>query len=179
MTFASYITISRIVLILPIIIFSSFQNSLFNYLAFFLFLLAGLTDYLDGYIARKTNSVTELGALLDLLADKLLVSITLLWLLFADNSLLLFIPTLIIISRELIISSLRQFVIEKRKKIKISLLAKSKTTVHFISIALIIISPEFGEYFYIFSISSLWLAALLSIISLNNYINSTVKTFKV
>ena len=179
MTFASYITISRIVLILPIIILSSFQNSLFNYLAFFLFLLAGLTDYLDGYIARKTNSVTELGALLDLLADKLLVSITLLWLLFADNSLLLFIPTLIIISRELIISSLRQFVIEKRKKIKISLLAKSKTTVHFISIALIIISPEFGEYFYIFSISSLWLAALLSIISLNNYINSTVKTFKV
>ena len=179
MTFASYITISRIVLILPIIIFSSFQNSLFNYLAFFLFLLAGLTDYLDGYTARKTNSVTELGALLDLLADKLLVSITLLWLLFADNSLLLFIPTLIIISRELIISSLRQFVIEKRKKIKISLLAKSKTTVHFISIALIIISPEFGEYFYIFSISSLWLAALLSIISLNNYINSTVKTFKV
>tara|TARA_B100001123_G_scaffold290852_1_gene324247 strand:+ start:1347 stop:1886 length:540 start_codon:yes stop_codon:yes gene_type:complete len=179
MTFASYITISRIVLILPIIIFSSFQNSLFNYLAFFLFLLAGLTDYLDGYIARKTNSVTELGALLDLLADKLLVSITLLWLLFADNSPLLFIPTLIIISRELIISSLRQFVIEKRKKIEISLLAKSKTTVHFISIALIIISPEFGEYFYIFSISSLWLAALLSIISLNNYINSTVKTFKV
>ena len=179
MTFASYITISRIVLILPIIILSSFQNSLFNYLAFFLFLLAGLTDYLDGYIARKTNSVTELGALLDLLADKLLVSITLLWLLFADNSLLLFIPTLIIISRELIISSLRQFVIEKRKKIEISLLAKSKTTVHFISIALIIISPEFGEYFYIFSISSLWLAALLSIISLNNYINSTVKTFKV
>ena len=179
MTFASYITISRIVLILPIIILSSFQNSLFNYLAFFLFLLAGLTDYLDGYIARKTNSVTELGALLDLLADKLLVSITLLWILFTDNSLLLFIPTLIIISRELIISSLRQFVIEKRKKIKISLLAKSKTTVHFISIALIIISPEFGEYFYIFSISSLWLAALLSIISLNNYINSTVKTFKV
>ena len=179
MTFASYITISRIVLILPIIIFSSFQNSLFNYLAFFLFLLAGLTDYLDGYIARKTNSVTELGALLDLLADKLLVSITLLWILFTDNSLLLFIPTLIIISRELIISSLRQFVIEKRKKIKISLLAKSKTTAHFISIALIIISPEFGEYFYIFSISSLWLAALLSIISLNNYINSTVKTFKV
>ena len=179
MTLASYITISRIILILPIIIFCSFQTSLFNYLAFFLFLLAGLTDYLDGYIAKKTNSVTELGALLDLLADKLLVSITLIWLLFVDNSILLFIPILIIVSRELIISSLRQFAIEKSKKIEVSLLAKSKTTVHFISIALIIISPEFGEYFYFFSISSLWLAALLSIISLNNYLNSMVKPFKV
>ena len=95
MTLASYITISRIILILPIIIFCSFQTSLFNYLAFFLFLLAGLTDYLDGYIARKTNSVTELGALLDLLADKLLVSITLIWLLFVDNSILLLILQLL------------------------------------------------------------------------------------
>ena len=179
MTLASYKTISRIILILPIFIFCAFHSSLFNYLAFFLFLLAGLTDYLDGYIARKTNSVTELGALLDLLADKLLVSITLIWLLFVDNSILLFIPILIIVSRELIISSLRQFAIEKSKKIEVSLLAKSKTTVHFISIALIIISPEFGEYFYLFSISSLWLAALLSIISLNNYLNSMVKPFKV
>jgi len=179
MTLASYITISRIVLILPIIILSSFQSSLFNFFAFFLFLLAGLTDYLDGYIARKTNSETDLGALLDLLADKLLVSITLIWLLFVDNSIFLFIPILIIVARELIISSLRQFAIEKSKKIEVSLLAKSKTTVHFISIALIIISPEFGEYFKFLAISSLWVAALLSIISLKNYLNSTVKTFKV
>ena len=118
MTFASYITLMRIGLILPIIIFSSFQSSLFNFISLLLFLIAGLTDYLDGFIARRTNSVTELGALLDLLADKLLVSIILMWLLFLDNSIHLIIPILLIVSRELIISSLRQFSLERNKKIE-------------------------------------------------------------
>ena len=87
-------------MIIPIIIFSSFQSSLFNFISLLLFLIAGLTDYLDGFVARRTNSVTELGALLDLLADKLLVSIILMWLLFLDNSIHLIIPILLIVSRE-------------------------------------------------------------------------------
>ena len=79
MTLASYISCLRIVLIVPIIylldlgFLSSVDNegltSFYNYLAFVLFVVAGLTDYLDGYIARKTDTETQLGAMLDLIAD--------------------------------------------------------------------------------------------------------------
>ena len=111
MTLASYVTSLRILLVLPIILLTYFQTSFFNFLALFLFIFAGLTDYLDGYIARKTNKETSLGALLDLLADKLLVCVILIWLIFLNPSLFYVIPALIIITRELIISSLRQFLI--------------------------------------------------------------------
>ena len=178
MTIASYITLLRILLVIPIIIFSSYDNSFFKYLSFGLFLFAGFTDYLDGYIARKTNTVTELGALLELLADKLLVSIVLIWLLFLENTIILIIPILIIVARELIISTLRQFSYERNKKIGVSLLGKSKTTIHFISISLIIISPEFGHYFWVFSVTCLWLAATISIFSLFKYLDEGIKKLR-
>ena len=63
-------------LILPVLFFISEESGLNNWLALFLFVLAGVTDNLDGYIARKTGTESSLGALLDLLADKLLVIIT-------------------------------------------------------------------------------------------------------
>ena len=70
MTLASYISCLRIVLIVPIICFLNEGHAtgpgFYNYLAFSLFVIAGLTDYLDGYIARRTNSETHLGALLEL-----------------------------------------------------------------------------------------------------------------
>ena len=80
MTLASYISCLRIVLIVPIIYllhlgegyrFYGEGTNFYFYFAFSLFVMAGLTDYLDGYIARRTNSETHLGALLDLIADKL------------------------------------------------------------------------------------------------------------
>ena len=67
MTAASYISFLRILLIIPIIILSSYQTILTNFVSLFLFLIAGFTDYLDGYIARKTNTETNFGALLDLI----------------------------------------------------------------------------------------------------------------
>ena len=76
MTFANLITFSRIFLIIPVIYLTSLEKVEFNFLALICFLLAGLTDYLDGYVARKTNTQSPLGALLDLLADKLLVCLT-------------------------------------------------------------------------------------------------------
>ena len=74
---ANYITISRILLIFPVLILASPESSPDNCIALILFIIAGITDHLDGYVARKTGSTSELGALLDLLADKLLIIVTL------------------------------------------------------------------------------------------------------
>ncbi len=171
MTIASYITLLRIVLIIPIIYFASFSEV---YLSLFLFIIAGLTDYLDGFIARKTKTTTSLGALLDLLADKLLVCLVLIWCVFLSNSVLLIIPSLLIISRELIISSIRQYLVERTGKnpIKVTYVAKSKTTVQMIAISFLILSPEMNLWFYNITIILIWIAALISLYTLYNYYNS-------
>tara|TARA_Y100001949_G_scaffold100622_1_gene84846 strand:- start:122 stop:664 length:543 start_codon:yes stop_codon:yes gene_type:complete len=171
MTLASYISSLRIILIIPIIFLTSFQISTYNYLSLFLFIIAGLTDYIDGYIARKTNTETSLGALLDLLADKLLVCVLLVWFISLNDSLFYTVPALVIITRELTISSLRQFLLEKKelKDLKVSYIARSKTTMQIICISLIIISPEFGNLFYSFSLFLLCLTAMLSLFSFYDY----------
>ena len=171
MTLASYISSLRIILIIPIIFLTSFQISAYNYLSLFLFIIAGLTDYIDGYIARKTNTETSLGALLDLLADKLLVCVLLIWFISLNDSLFYSIPTIVIITRELTISSMRQFLLEKKelKDLKVSYIARSKTTMQIICISLIIISPEFGDLFYSFALFLLCLTAMLSLFSFYDY----------
>jgi len=179
MTFANLITFSRIFLIIPVIYFTSLEKVEFNFLALICFLIAGLTDYLDGYVARKTNTESSLGALLDLLADKLLVCLTLVWLVTLNNSLIFVIPVLIIILRELSISSIRQHIVEVSgvNNLEISYVGKSKTTVQFIAISLVIITPGMGLYLSILSIIFLWLASLISFISLYKYLVTWNKFF--
>ena len=73
---ANYITILRILLIVPILLLASPDSDPINWIALVIFIIAGITDHLDGYIARKTLSTSNLGALLDLVADKLLIILT-------------------------------------------------------------------------------------------------------
>jgi len=180
MTLATYITCLRILLIIPIIFLIYFDSFLYSILALSLFIVAGLSDYLDGFVARKTESISSLGALLDLLADKLLVCVTLFWLVFLSEEIHLMIPTTVIITRELVVSSLRQFIVEKvgENPIKVSNIGKSKTTVQFISIAFLIISPWSGLYINFVSVFLIWLAAFLSVYSLINYLSSYRSFFK-
>jgi CDP-diacylglycerol--glycerol-3-phosphate 3-phosphatidyltransferase len=179
MTFATLITCSRILLIIPVIYFTSLEQIEFNFLALICFLLAGLTDYLDGYVARKTNTESSLGALLDLLADKLLVCLTLVWLVTLNDSLIFVIPVLIIVLRELSISSIRQYIVEIDgiNNLEVSYVGKSKTTIQFIAISLAIIAPGMGLYLSILSIIFLWLASLISVISLYRYLVTWNKFF--
>ena len=182
MTLASYISCLRIVLIVPIIYllslgFRSFVDnegptSFYNYLAFVLFVVAGLTDYLDGYIARKTNTETQLGALLDLIADKLLVSLVMVWLVYVDLNLSVTIAALIIISRELVISTLRQYIIEKevKRELSVSFIGKSKTTIQIIAISMLILAQEIMGI-YTLALIAIWFAAIFSLYSLFKYVS--------
>jgi len=158
--------------------FRSEAASLFNYLAFVLFIVAGLTDYLDGYIARKTDTETQFGALLDLIADKLLVSLVIMWVVFLTADPLIAIPALIIVSRELIISMLRQYVIEKKvkKDLSVSFIGKSKTTIQLIAISMLILSKEVIDI-WLLAMIAIWFAALFSLYSLFTYVSDWFKHY--
>ena len=171
MTLPSYVTLLRIIFIIPILYFTSSSE---EYLALILFIIAGLTDYFDGFIARKTKTETSLGAFLDLLADKLLVCIVLVWCAFLYNSTVIIIPELIILSRELMISSMRQFLVEKtgQNPVEVTYIAKSKTTIQIIAISFLILSPEMGIFFNQITIFLRWTAAFVSLYTLYNYLMS-------
>ena len=88
----------RVFLIIPTIIF--FEYYLYS-LSVLTFTFAAMTDYLDGYFARKNKLSSDLGALLDLLADKIFVSILLIWMTFNFNDSFILISSILIISRDL------------------------------------------------------------------------------
>ena len=177
---ANYITISRILLIFPVLIFASPDSSLNNWMALILFVVAGITDHLDGYVARKTGSTSSLGALLDLVADKLLIIIVLFYFVSYSSSLLLIIPSVIIVSREIVMSSFRQLLAENKGEnpVKVTFIAKSKTTLQIIAISFLIISPNFGQTFFFLTISLFWVAAYVSLYSLYGYIKNYINFMK-
>ena len=177
---ANYLTISRILLIFPVLVLSSPEPDPMNWFALVLFVIAGVTDHLDGYIARKTGSTTNLGALLDLVADKLLIIITIFYFVSYASSLFLIIPSVIIIFREIVISSLRQLLVEKEGKnpIKVTFLAKSKTTLQIFALSFLIISPNFGQQFFTLTTIFFWSAAYVSSHSLYIYIKTYANLIK-
>ena len=102
------LSIFRMTAFLPVIIFFSFEYYLTS---FFLFSAAAWSDFLDGFLARKYNLTSNLGSLLDLVADKILVSSILIFFVFNTTNIVLLILALIIILREISISSLRLFLV--------------------------------------------------------------------
>ena len=112
-----------------------------------------------------------MGALLDLIADKLLVSLVMVWLVYIDLNLSVAIAALIIISRELVISTLRQYVIEKREKkdLSVTFIGKSKTTIQIIAISMLILAQEITSI-YTLALIAIWFAAFFSLYSLFTYV---------
>ena len=149
---ANYITTLRILLIFPILIMASPEAGPGNWIALVLFVIAGITDHLDGYVARRTGSSSSLGALLDLVADKLLIIVTLFYLISYESSLMLLIPSLVIIIREIVISSFRQLLTEKEgsNPVKVTFLAKSKTTLQIFALSFFNNFPQFWSALLVF-----------------------------
>ena len=105
-------------------------------LALGLFILASLTDYLDGYLARKWNQTTKLGTMLDPIADKAMVVIALVVIVGVGGmDPLIVLPTAIIMFREVFVSGLREFLGDTAGTLKVTKLAKWKTTVQMVAIA--------------------------------------------
>lgn len=163
------LSIFRVLSIFPIIIFFHIEAYV---LATTLFLIASVTDFFDGYIARKFNQESNLGSLLDLLADKVLVISSLIWFIFIFDDFLILISAYLIIIREILISSLRiHFLVlgNNLDGIKPNLLGKIKTTIQMIAIATVFISPYLGQKYILFSSVFLLISAFISVASLQNY----------
>ncbi len=160
----------RMIAFLPVIILFSSEYYL---ISFFLFAAAAWSDFLDGFLARRYNITSNLGSLLDLLADKILVSSILIYLVFFTGNIYLLILTMIIIVREISISSLRLFLISSGVEISNitpDKYGKLKTFLQMLSISLLLIYPLFGNLFFISILILLMISTFLSIISFLNYL---------
>ena len=143
MNWANLTTFSRVAMI-PVIIGLYFSGLEYGqWMAALVFIIASVTDWLDGYLARKLKQTSEFGAFLDPVADKVLVVIVLIMLVSVYSSLLL--ATSIIIAREVLVSALREWMASRgqRNTVAVAMSGKIKTTVQMIAIgSLLLVTPQ-------------------------------------
>ena len=141
--FINLLTVIRILLAPIILLFLIFGEYL---LCIFLSLLAGVSDYFDGYLARKFNAESELGEILDPIADKILVVFLLIGLSVNLYSYLMAVMSSLIISREIGVAALRDYAArnDMSHKTKVTFLAKSKTALQLSTIMLYLIALSFN-----------------------------------
>ena len=166
------LSVFRMTAFLPIIILFSSEYYLSS---FFLFTAAAWSDFLDGFLARRYNITSNLGSLLDLLADKILVSSTLIYLVFFTGNIYLLILTIIIIVREISISSLRLFLVSNGVEISNitpDKYGKLKTFLQMFSLSLFLIYPLFGNIFFTSVLILLSISTFFSILSFLNYLKT-------
>ncbi len=128
-----------------------------DWIAISLFIIAALTDYLDGYLARKWNQITNLGRMLDPIADKAMVLIALTVIAvrsqYVNSSAATDIlpAVVLIIFREVLVSGLREFLGDKAAALKVTKLAKWKTTLQMAAVVVILASFLLGHYYWAYS----------------------------
>ena len=122
------------------IIFLSFDRPLADGLAFALFTIAAITDFIDGYLARKLNQMTEIGRVLDPIADKITVVIALAVLIGLSGSTIVTLAATVILFREVLVSGLREALGDRATALKVTQLAKWKTTAQMVAIGLIFLA---------------------------------------
>lgn len=164
------LTILRIALVpvFAIVLWGDPSNS-DRVLAFAIFCIAGISDGLDGYIARKFNAGSDFGRMLDPIADKILVGVALM-ILVAEGHFdgLKMLPALVILSREFLVSGLREFLAGAQVSVPVTFFAKIKTTIQMIAIAAMIVGPALVGVIpgvQTFAYVALWTAAVLTVIT--------------
>lgn len=174
----NYLTMLRLAAIPIIVMTFYFGDSKFAHrIGGIIFALASLTDFFDGYIARKYNLVSSFGRMFDPIADKVLVGCVLVMLVKdgrADE-----VPCLLILAREFIVAGLREFLVQVRVSVPVSHIAKVKTTIQMTSITMLIIGSKGSGIESLDAIGhfSLWVAAILTIISGYSYLQACSKYF--
>jgi cardiolipin synthase (CMP-forming) len=147
--------------------------------AFALFVGASLTDWLDGYLARAWSQQSALGRMLDPIADKLLVGAALLMLVH-DRTIdgVSIWAAVIVLCREILVSGLREYLAELNVKIRVTNLAKWKTSMQMVALAILLIAPVLTPYqadLMRLGTGFLWLAALLTLWTGYDYLKAALR----
>ncbi|MDO4305277.1 MAG: CDP-diacylglycerol--glycerol-3-phosphate 3-phosphatidyltransferase [Eubacteriales bacterium] len=162
------LTVARMILVPFLVIFllTEWGGDANRYISLGIFVIASITDWFDGYLARKNNLVTNFGKFMDPLADKLLVCSALICLVELDK--LEAWIVIIIIAREFIISGFRLIAAENGIVIAANYWGKFKTVSQMVMIILLIL--DFGGAFDVLETVFIWLSLALTIVSLVTYI---------
>ncbi len=181
------LTYGRVVAV-PVVVGCLFWSDQFTmrWIALGIFIAAGITDFLDGYLARALSQQSSLGRMLDPIADKLLVAAVILMLV-ADHSIASYSlwAALVILCREILVSGLREFLAELKVSMPVSRLAKWKTVLQLVALGFLIAGPA-GDQFLAslhlgphvatrVGLGLLWLAALLTLYTGWDYMKAGIK----
>ncbi len=172
------LTLLRIALLPVIIVVFYLPYDWARPVSCFIFIIAGITDWLDGYLARRWNQESRFGAFLDPVADKLMVASVLILIVEFDNSPWLTIPAIVIIGREITISALREWMAEmgQRGKVAVGWLGKLKTALQMIALALLLYLHDFaGLPIYKMGTVALYAATALTIWSMVGYMKAAFR----
>lgn len=177
MNLPNKLTVFRVILIPFFILFllTDFAGDASKWIALAIFVIASLTDLLDGKIARKYNLVTDFGKFMDPLADKLLVCSAMIC--FVEMGSLRAWIVVIIIAREFIISGFRLIAADNGIVIAASYYGKFKTVFQMMMIILLIMDLQL-KWFIILSNSVMWIAVVLTIVSLIDYLVKNKEVMK-
>lgn len=143
-----------------------------------LYTVASVTDFVDGYMARRLGVVSPFGEMLDPIADKLLIACALLALAHVTTAGWLFmVPALVIIVREFVISGLREFLAKRSFSAPVTTLAKWKTTAQILAIGFLIGAPGFPGFPFAHEIGLvlLWVAAIMTVQTGYGYVSGAVR----
>lgn len=168
------LTVIRLFLI-PVFIICFYSDLEWNrFWAALVFCLAAITDALDGYLARKLQQSTAFGAFLDPVADKVMVAVALVLVAVDSKSLWITVPAIIIISREIVISALREWMAEigKRASVAVSNMGKYKTAAQMLALIGLIWQPGWWliSWFSPAGIVLLYIATALAVWSMYSYL---------
>jgi CDP-diacylglycerol--glycerol-3-phosphate 3-phosphatidyltransferase len=174
-TIPNILTLLRIILI-PVLVLVFYSPLEWSYqISAAIFGLAALTDWLDGYLARRLQQLSVFGAFLDPVADKLMVTVALVLLVQDNPSPLFAVPAAVIVGREIAISALREWMSEigERTKVAVSIIGKVKTTIQMVAILLLLYKLPLGPFpSHDVGIVLLYVAATLTLWSMLVYLRA-------
>ncbi|MEG8099208.1 CDP-diacylglycerol--glycerol-3-phosphate 3-phosphatidyltransferase [Candidatus Liberibacter brunswickensis] len=175
------------ILVVPLIVLCFFVQeigifaipNLMRWTALSLFTIASITDFFDGYLARIWNQTSNIGRMLDPIADKLLISSVLL-LMTADGTINRYSiwAAITILCREILVSGLREYLAELKVSVPVTRIARFKTAIQMISIGFLLAGPsckDFIPYVTETGIILLWISALMTIYSGHDYFRVGIK----
>jgi cardiolipin synthase len=170
---ANILTMSRIASIPLIAGMLFFESDIVRWVTLALYIIACVTDFFDGYIARRMAQVSALGRFLDPIADKLVVAAVLMAMT-ATGQIAgwVVLPAMIILCREIMVSGLREYLAELKVGVPVSILAKWKTTVQMIALGVLIVGASGPSWFPMQMLGEalLWIAAGLTLVTGYDYL---------